>query len=144
MGLTLQEISDRFEIMDLLVDYCSAIDSHDIEALSRIFTKDAKIDFSKAGGPCAGLKVIQEFLTKNLGTLPRQHMITNFKISIAEDAAAVRSLCYNPLELSKSSKEVAVWGLWYNDRCIRTPQGWRIQERVTDPCYSWKFLRTDG
>ena len=42
MTMTLQEISDRFEIMDLLADYCSAIESSNIE--------DAKIEYSKAGG----------------------------------------------------------------------------------------------
>jgi hypothetical protein len=35
MAMTLQEVSDRFEIMDLLVDYCSAIDSKDIDLRAR-------------------------------------------------------------------------------------------------------------
>ena len=36
MTLTLQEISDRFQIMDVLIDYCTAIDSNDIEALNQV------------------------------------------------------------------------------------------------------------
>lgn len=50
MAMTLQ-ISDRFEIMDVLVNYCSAIDRKNIDALDLIFTPDARTDYSKAGGP---------------------------------------------------------------------------------------------
>lgn len=139
MVMTLEEISDRFEIMDLLTDYCTAIDTSEIDSLDRIFAENARIDFSKAGGPCADLKTIKKFLKENLGNLPRQHMITNYKIQIRKDHADVRCLCYNPLELSNEPKKVAIWGLWYDDKFLRTPGGWRIVERVTQPCFSWQF-----
>jgi len=143
MIMTLQEISDRFEIMDLLTDYCSAVDSKDIDAFDNIFTDDALIDYSKAGGPKADLKTIKEFLRANLGDLPRQHIISNIKIKINGDSANVRSMCHNPLELPSQGDvfEVAFWGLWYNDKLIRTSTGWRIQEKVTEPCYNWKLRR---
>ncbi len=146
MTMTLQEISDRFEIMDLLTDYCSAIDSKDLDVLDRIFTDDARIDYSKAGGPNSNVKTIKRFLKENLGDLPRQHMISNFKIRIHGDVADVRCLCHNPLELPTQGDvlEVAFWGLWYNDKLIRTPNGWRIKEKITEPCYSWKIQRTDS
>lgn len=141
MTLTLQEISDRFEITDLLNDYCTAIDTKDIDTLDHIFTETARIDFSKAGGPNADLKTIKKFLKENLGDLPRQHMISNFKIKIHNDQADVRCLCFNPLELPKQENvsQVMLWGLWYHDVCIRTPSGWRIQQKVTEPCYHWKM-----
>jgi hypothetical protein len=143
MPITLQEISDRFEITDLLTDYCSAIDTKDIDALDHIFTHDASIDYSKAGGPKADLKTIKKFLRANLGDLPRQHIISNIKIQIQGDSADVRSLCFNPLELpsQRDVLEVALWGLWYNDKFVRTPKGWRMKERVTEPCYNWKIQR---
>ena len=34
MTLSLQEMSDRFEIQDLLVGYCYAVDDKDFDALS--------------------------------------------------------------------------------------------------------------
>ncbi len=142
--MTIQEISDRFEIMDLLTDYCSAIDNKDIDAFDHIFTDDARIDYSKAGGPNANVKTIKKFLAENLGDLPRQHMISNFKIQIHGDLAEVRCLCHNPLELPIQGDilEIAIWGLWYDDKLVRTSKGWRIKERVTQPCYSWKIQRT--
>ncbi len=143
MPMTLQEISDRFEIMDLLTDYCSAIDTKDIDALDHIFTDDACIDYTRAGGPKTDLKTIKKFLKENLGDLPRQHIISNIKVHINGDIADVRSLCYNPLELpsENGNLEIAIWGLWYNDELIRTSNGWRIKEKVTEPCYNWKLQR---
>lgn len=140
--MTLQEISDRFEIMDLLTAYCTAIDSKDIDALDLIFTDDALIDYSKAGGPKADLKTIKKFLRENLGDLPRQHIISNFQIQITDDTANVRCLCYNPLELP--SQEVALWGLYYNDKLVHTAHGWRIKEKVTEPCYNWKIRKSSS
>src|SRR5476649_1528141 len=123
MPMTLQAISDRFEIMDLLTDYCSAIDTKDIDALDNIFTPDACIDYSKAGGPKTDLKTIKDFLRKNLGDLPRQHIISNIKVQINGDSADVRSLCINPLELPRENGnlEIVIWGIWYSDKLIRTP-----------------------
>jgi len=137
--MTLQEISDRFEIMDLLVDYCSAIDAKDLDALDLIFTQDAQIDYSKAGGPIGGLTLIKKFLAENLGDLPRQHMISNYKIQIEGDSAKSRCLCHNPLELPRQGDtlEVVIWGLWYNDKLVRTSKGWRIKEKVSEPCFCW-------
>lgn len=135
--MTLQEISDRFEITDLLTAYCTAIDRGDIDALDRIFCSDARIDFSKAGGPHSDLSTIKKFLKENLGHLPRQHLISNFQIKIHGDHADVRCLCYNPLEMG--GKEIMLWGLWYNDTCIRTKEGWRIVEKITEPCFHWRL-----
>jgi hypothetical protein len=137
MALTVQEMSDRFEIMDVLTDYCTAIDQKDMEALDHIFTTDARIDFSRAGGPKADLQTIKKFLNENLGDLPRQHMISNCRIRIKGDEAEVRCLCHNPLELPHH--EAMLWGLWYNDKFVRTPQGWRIKQRITEPCYHWRL-----
>lgn len=141
MVMTIQEISDRFEIMDLLTEYCVAIDTKDIDALDRIFSQDANIDFSRAGGPHSDLQTIKKFLKENLGNMPRQHVIANFQIKIQEDRAKVRCICHNPLELSPDSEEVMLWGLWYNDTCIRTSRGWRIKEKITEPCYHWKLKK---
>jgi len=141
MILSLQEISDRLQITDILTDYCTAIDSKDINALDHIFTKGALIDYSKAGGPKADLQTIKKFLQENLGDLPRQHIISNIKIKINGDSAQVRCMCFNPLELPPHGDEVAFWGLWYNDKFVRTQDGWRIQERVTEPCFNWKMRR---
>jgi hypothetical protein len=42
--LSLEEISDRFEIQQLLIDYSTAIDNRQFDDLDRVFTRDAYID----------------------------------------------------------------------------------------------------
>ena len=56
--LSLQEISDRLEIQDLLTRYSFAIDQRDWDALDSVFTEDARIDYSESGG-AAGSNVAQ-------------------------------------------------------------------------------------
>jgi hypothetical protein len=43
--LSLEEILDRLEIQQLLVDYSTAIDQRRFDDLDRVFTPDAYIDF---------------------------------------------------------------------------------------------------
>ena len=45
--MDIQEISDRLEIQQVLIDYCHAIDDFDWDALDRVFTPDAIIDYSE-------------------------------------------------------------------------------------------------
>ncbi len=46
----IQEIADRLEIQDLLTSYCTAIDTKQFNDLGCVFTPDAFIDYTSAGG----------------------------------------------------------------------------------------------
>ena len=48
--LSLQEISDRLEIQQLMIDYSSAIDQREFDRLDEVFTPDAYIDYRAMGG----------------------------------------------------------------------------------------------
>ena len=48
--LSLEEISDRLEIQQLLIDYSTAIDRKRFDDLDRVFTPDAYIDYRVTGG----------------------------------------------------------------------------------------------
>src|SRR3546814_16557432 len=50
MTLTLQEMSDRFEIQDLLVAYCYAVDNQDFDDMDHVFAPGAIIDYSEMVG----------------------------------------------------------------------------------------------
>ena len=49
--LDLKEISDRLELMDLMVRYSHAIDTRSWDELDDVFTPDAVIDYTAFGGP---------------------------------------------------------------------------------------------
>ncbi|MDG3011504.1 nuclear transport factor 2 family protein [Rhodococcus sp. D2-41] len=129
---SLQEISDRMEIEDLLVDYCHAIDTRDWSALDAIFTSDAVIDYTATGGIAAKPSEIKEFLATALsGFAGFQHMIGASRIRIDGDSATARTICHNPMVLDSGSgqKRVMFVGLWYVDDLVRTEAGWRITHR---------------
>ncbi|MGA9676375.1 MAG: nuclear transport factor 2 family protein, partial [Mycobacterium sp.] len=48
--LSLEEISDRLEIQQLLVDYSTAIDQRRFDDLDKVFIPDAYIDYRALGG----------------------------------------------------------------------------------------------
>ena len=48
--LSLQELSDRLEIEQLIVRYSNCIDQRDWDGLDAVFTPDAYIDYRKLGG----------------------------------------------------------------------------------------------
>ena len=64
--LSIQEISDRLEIQDLLARYCDALDRKDWDIFDRIFTPDAVIDYTAMGGSCGDLTATKKFLADTM------------------------------------------------------------------------------
>ena len=105
MTLSPQELSDRLEIQDLLVDYSHAIDTRDWDALDRIFTPDAFIDYSVFGGSAGDLATTKQFLATALVDFPSfQHMVATSKVTVDGDTAVGRTICHNPMVLSEGEK----------------------------------------
>ena len=145
--LSQQEISDRFEIQDLVHHYSHIIDQRDFDLLrSDIFTQDAFIDYTAMGGAAGDLDSTITFLKSALteSLFPKyQHLNANIQISITGDAASGRIMCFNPMEASTPENQSKVFflGLWYVDEYVRTRSGWRICKRVEES--SWAFNLPD-
>jgi 3-phenylpropionate/cinnamic acid dioxygenase small subunit len=138
--LSVEEMSDRLEIEELLFRYSHAIDSRNFEALRDVFTEDAFIDYSEMGGSKGDLDETISFLGSSMALFASfQHAVSNILIDFASDrqSATVRSILQNPMVLDKGDGETHVFfcGLWYNDKLVRTPAGWRIKERSEEKSY---------
>lgn len=136
--LNLAEISDRLEIQQLMATYSNAIDRHDFERLDEVFTADAYIDYRAMGGIDGRYPQVKAWLGPALQHFPRYyHLIANTEVVLAGDTATARTVCFNPMEvpLPQGGSQVMFLGLWYLDRLVRTPGGWRISERVEQACY---------
>jgi 3-phenylpropionate/cinnamic acid dioxygenase small subunit len=137
--LALQEISDRLEIQDLFARYSFAIDDRDWDALDKVFTPDAQIDYSETGGAKGSFAEIKAWLPGALERFPRfQHMVATTKLDIAGDEARSRTILFNPMvhRADDGTEQVFFIGLWYRDRLVRTPEGWRIAERYEEMSYA--------
>ncbi|MDA8707753.1 nuclear transport factor 2 family protein [Hellea sp.] len=135
--LSQQEMSDRLEIQDLLAVYCEAIDGRDWDALDDIFTADATIDYTEAGGAKGNLTDTKAYLAKALKPFAgMQHMLGLPVIKIEGDKAKARTTTFNPMVIEQDGKpHIFFVGLWYCDELIRTEQGWRIQSRREEVSY---------
>jgi 3-phenylpropionate/cinnamic acid dioxygenase small subunit len=138
MTMSLQEISDRMEIQDLLVAYSYAIDSRDWDALDDVFTADAHIDYTAFGGSAGNLAETKAFLAEAMPMFRSfQHMVSTSKIDIDGDTAHVKTICHNPMVMNLGDDAVQVFycGLWYVDEMVRTADGWRIKHRSEEKSY---------
>src|SRR2546423_12829553 len=126
--MTPQEISDRMEIEALLVRYCYAVDDRNWNTYRDVFTPDAVIDDSAAGGFRGGVEEHVKFMQKALS-----------KIKISGDEATARTHCSCPMvvDLGKGQTQVFLQGLWYRDRLVRTTSGWRLKERVEEGYWNY-------
>ncbi len=134
---SLDEIADRLDIQDLLVTYAHAIDFRRWDDLDAVFTPDAFIDYSAMGGAKGSYPEVKTFLRETLPIFSSyQHLLGASRITLDGDTATGVTPCHNPMVIGEGDSEHAfLCGLWYRDRFVRTPAGWRISERVEERAY---------
>jgi hypothetical protein len=145
--LSQQQLSDRFEIQDLVFHYAHLIDTRQIDRLATdIFTDDVYIDYSAFGGSVGDLKATLDFLKASLTRelFPNsQHLNANVQVQLNGDMATGRVMCFNPMEMGVGEGKTHTFflGLWYVDEYRRTDKGWRISRR--EEVKSWVFNLPD-
>jgi 3-phenylpropionate/cinnamic acid dioxygenase small subunit len=133
--LSLQEISDRFEIGDLLTRYTRAIDTKDFELLDTCFTPDAFVDYTSSGGVKGPYPEVRAWLAKALAAFPAMmHFVGNSSVELDRDEARTRSYVINPMAVPAKGRSRHAFTVCahYVDKLVRTPQGWRIAERIEE------------
>jgi hypothetical protein len=139
--LSLEEISDRFEIQQLLIDYSTAIDKQRFDDLDSVFTPDAYIDYRAMGGIDGSFADVKAWLAETLPKIfqSHAHMLGNFDVRVsydpAGDTASSRTFCLNPMVFAGETNQVMFCGLWYVDEFVRMPEGWRMSRRVEEKCF---------
>ena len=126
--MDIQRISDELEIAGLLNRYARAVDGQDWDLWRSLFTDDAHIDYSSAGGLVGGRAEVSAWLERSLALMPMtQHYITNVEADITGDNATVRAMFYNPMLLPGASRICACGG-YYHHVMVRTESGWRSRQ----------------
>src|SRR4029453_466023 len=136
--LSLQEISDRILIQDILTRYTVAIDTKDWNLLDTCFTPDADVDYTATGGTKGKYPEVRKWLEMALSPFPvTVHYITNSTVKLEGDAASARTYIWNPMGFQNPDKTLHWFtvGGFYVDKLVRTAQGWRIRERVEESAF---------
>lgn len=123
--MDIQRIRDELEITALLNRYARAVDTKDWALYRSVFTDDAHIDYSSAGAITGTRDEVADWLAQGFTTIPMSmHYITNIESQIDRDAAQVRAMFYNPMQLPGMT-ELSYCGGYYHHELVRTPDGWR-------------------
>ena len=134
MGYSPQELADRAEIHDVIVRYGWAIDTKDWALPDTCFTDDAEVDYSSnPGGKQGPYTQIRSWLEKMISAFPvTQHLMSNIEVTLDGDRATARTMVVNPQGAATREGPLHFFyvGGRYDDRLVRTADGWRIAERV--------------
>jgi hypothetical protein len=135
--MSLEELSDRTELQDLITAYSYAIDFHRWDELDDIFTPDATLDFRATGGESGDFATMKQWLARTLDMFTgHQHLVATSQLELRGDSATGRTICHNPMYLDVDGKQqLLLVGLWYLDEFVRTQQGWRIATRKQQKAY---------
>ena len=123
-------LADHQAIVELTALYCWALDEKAFDRLRDVFLPQAtaQLGSSSQNG-------IEEILERVSSTLDRfigsQHMVSTHEIEIDGDTATCR--CYLQAQHVRPEGEeppLLTVGGRYEDRLVRTPDGWRIAHRT--------------
>jgi uncharacterized protein (TIGR02246 family) len=127
----LQQLLDKEEIHNLLLDYGRHLDSRDFKAYGGLFAKDGEWvgGFGTAPGGPAG---IQAFMEKAMGTQPNRannyHLLSNFVITVNGDTATAWSR-WAFVVPGQQGAAIAQAGR-YDDELVRENGRWKFRKRV--------------
>ena len=128
--MDVQTMSDKLEINELLARYARAVDTKDWELWKTVFTLDAHVDYSSAGGTVGGRDAVAAWLEEALRPFPMtQHYITNVEVDLDGDRASVQAMFYNPMQFPGAT-ELSYCGGSYQHAMVRTVDGWKSERLV--------------
>jgi hypothetical protein len=124
--------ADKEQIAEVLIRYATGIDSKDWPLLRSCWTDEIDVDYQQLGRftSADALTDVMRQLHENMG--PTYHRMSNIVIAIDGDRATARSYVQAVLMLQPNDSTNWVDALGhYDDVFVRTPDGWRINERVS-------------
>jgi hypothetical protein len=139
-GCTLDaaRVADHLAIEDLVTAYAYAVDDRDWERWQSLFTADAHVDYTSAGGIAGNPAEVAAWLGDALAIFEFcLHTTATHEIRFTgPDTARGRVHVFNRNGAHWSGRpEIVDVGAVYHDTYLRTPAGWRFSERVEHTTY---------
>ncbi|MAG32263.1 MAG: hypothetical protein CL908_15375 [Deltaproteobacteria bacterium] len=135
---SLEEIQDRFAIMDLYDRQLAAAEAFDFEAYDTTFTADARLDLSDFGLSTCSYPEYRAWLSGLQGTMLEAQRVTGgLRLTLEGDRATSRVpvSCHVVMQTG-TQRTLSHTGIFYNDTLERRAEGWRIVARVEERAWS--------
>ncbi|MBJ22657.1 MAG: nuclear transport factor 2 family protein [bacterium] len=135
---TLEEMQDRFAIIDLYDRQLAAAEAFDLERYDTTFAIDARVDLSDFGRTESSYREYRAWLASLEGTMvAAQRIIGGLRLDLDGDHAKARVPVACHVEMRVDGERVLTHtGIFYNDALERREVGWRIVERVEERAWS--------
>ena len=123
-------LEDHRAIIELTAVYCFALDEKDFETLRDVFLPEATAQLGSSSQDG-----IDEIIGRISGTLDRfdgsQHIVSTHQVAIDGDTATCRCYLYaQHMRPAGEEPPLLTVGGRYDDRLVRTADGWRIAHRT--------------
>jgi hypothetical protein len=127
---------DRADIIDLAVRYTWALDMKDMDGLDEVFLADATALLR--GVECTGRDQIKSRIGGAILRLDRtQHLVGNHQVTVDGDVGTHRChLQSQHVREGTDGGDNFIVGGYYEDRVVRTTDGWRIAHRLMQQTWS--------
>lgn len=125
-------MSDRDDIVDVLVRYATGIDRRDWPLFRTVFTEDCRLDYGEIGA-WNGVDAVTEFMDQTHAMAGHTlHRLSNHAIAVDGDTAAARTYVDAVIMAQDNNSGVNAVG-FYDDELVRAADGWRIARRHFTP-----------
>jgi hypothetical protein len=130
-------VGDQLAIRQLLATYTWALADRDWPAWRAVFSADAQVDYSTAGGPAGSVDDAVGWIEASIGGLDKAVSHGgNELIDFVDDVSAnVRSIYKMVMQIGTDEPTFLEACGWYFDTVIATSDGWRISNRVEHLAY---------
>jgi ketosteroid isomerase-like protein len=135
MAFSLQTLSDREEIRDLINRWGLAVDVGDFDMFEACYTEDVTLDFREIGYQGTTGPGHREFLEKSAPHFKGMHHALSNTIFSELTAGTARTRTLVFAATVTPGDAVFFIGAWYHDALRKTADGWRISHRRAERVY---------
>lgn len=123
---------DISSIINTVNRYAVAVDSHRYGLFDQVFTEDIHCDFGGGAAFTDRATLISVFADIHAVFDATQHMTMGHTVDVRGDAANCLSYVSGRFRREVEGRPCVFESTgWYDDRLVRTADGWRIQERTS-------------
>ena len=114
----------------MLIAYCDALDTMKLDALAALFTTDCRVSYGPDEKLAShGSAALRKSLERMWRWARTSHHLSNIRIDF-DDADSARATSYVMAWHERPDGTTATVFGQYRDRLVRTPDGWKIGERI--------------
>lgn len=135
------QLQDRYDVGQVMIRYATSVDQRDMRRYGSCFADDVVVTGFGADaieGCDAWVAYVERALERFAGT---HHQITNQEVELDGDSAHLRSYVQATHEIADDPEHLLILFAIYDDRLVRTADGWRITRHELERLIDSKRVR---